>query len=131
MKIPAGPLLEQMASHYGPQSAWRVGIGTLCQRPAETICQVCAAVAEELPGIPLHLWGLSLRTLRSPIVLPQQVVSLDSSSWNWRYGRDLEEWRASGLSQRYWAMTVALPRYLATIERAWSSPRQLALPLAA
>ena len=125
------PLLEQMACYYGPQSAWRVGIGTLCQRSAETIRQVCAAVAEELPGIPLHAWGLTLHTVRAPMVLPRQVISCDSSSWNWRYGRDLEEWRASGLSQRQWAITVALPRYRIAVEQAVGAPKQLPLPLAA
>lgn len=74
------PLLEQMASYYGPQSAWRVGIGTLCQRPAELIRKVCAAVADELPGIPFHAWGLTLHTFRGPIVLPRQVIRCDSSS---------------------------------------------------
>lgn len=85
-------------------------------------------MADELLDIPLHAWGLSLRTLRTPIVLPRQVISCDSSSWNWRYGRDVEDCRASGLSVRQWAITVALPRYQAAVEYGRSSPKQFALP---
>lgn len=125
------PLIAQMASHYGPASMWRVGIGTLCQRSAETIRQVCAAVAEELPGVPLHAWGVSLRTFRSPMMLPPQVISFDSSSWNYLYGRSVERWRASGLSQRQWTITIALPRYLNAVEQGVASPKQLPLPLVA
>lgn len=118
------PLIEEMARTYRQRRAWRVGIGGLVQRGAETIRQVCAAVAEELPGIPFHLWGLSLRTLRSPMVLPRQVISCDSSSWNWRYGQNLEECRASGLSVRQWVITVALPRYRANVQQDQETPQQ-------
>lgn len=126
------PLLEEMAACYGPQSAWRVGIGTLCKRASvELIRQVCRAVAEELPGVAQHLWGVSLRVVRSPIALPAEVQSVDSSSWNRLFYRDKEAWHASGLSERRWTIQVALPDYLAKLERAWSTPKQLVLPLAA
>jgi hypothetical protein len=126
------PLIERMARYYQKQSTWRVGIGTLCRRTrVGTIRQVCAAVAEELPGVPLHLWGVSLRTFRAPVALPTQAVSFDSSSWNRLFARGREEWHTSGLRQRQWTITIALPRYLAAVEHAWSSPKQLSLPLAA
>lgn len=52
------PLIEQMREHYPQGSGWRVGIGTLCQRAdAAMVRSVTRAVASELPGIPLHLWG--------------------------------------------------------------------------
>jgi hypothetical protein len=126
------PLIAEMATHYGPQSAWRVGIGSLCQRASVSmIRQVVAAVAEELPGVPLHLWGVSLRGLRSPVALPGHVVSCDSSSWNRLPVKGVEEWRKSGLSQRRWTITVALPRYLHAIEQTLATPKQLQLPLVA
>jgi len=126
------PLLEEMAVWYGEQSAWRVGVGSLCTRTSvEHIRQVCQVVAAELPGMPLHLWGVSLRAINSCVALPSQVVSTDSSCWNRLFGRQREGWRMSGLSQRQWSITVALPAYLAAVDRAWSSPKQLVLPLKA
>lgn len=126
------PLLEEMAVSYGPESAWRVGIGTLCKRAnVALVHQVCCAVAQVLPGFPLHVWGVSLRLFRAPIALPAEVQSFDSSSWNRLFYRDKEAWHASGLSQRRWTIQVALPEYLAKLECAWSRPKQLSLPLAA
>lgn len=50
------PLIENMRAHYGPASAWRVGMGTLCRRAsALDIHDVVRAVAAVLPGVPLHL----------------------------------------------------------------------------
>jgi hypothetical protein len=123
------PLLDEMACYYGKTSAWRVGIGGLVRRPVETICQICRAVADALPDISLHAWGVSLRTLYSPLALPRQVISFDSSSWARVQDSDRAAWYASGLRQRQWTITVALPRYLAAIEHAWASPKQLALQL--
>jgi hypothetical protein len=125
------PLIEQMAGQYGETSAWRVGIGGLVRRGVEMICQVCTAVAGELSGIPLHAWGVSLRAFRSPLAFPRQLISCDSSSWNSRFCRDIEDCRASGLRQREWTITRALPRYLCALEEAQAAPKQLLLPLAA
>ena len=125
------PLIDQMARQYGETSAWRVGIGGLVRRTVEVICQVCTAVADELPDIPLHAWGVSLRTFRSPLAFPRQVISCDSSSWNARFCRDIETCRVSGLRQRAWTITRALPRYLHALEEAQAEPKQLVLPWAA
>ena len=96
------PLIEQMARQYGETSAWRVGIG-----------------------------GLVRRTFRSPLAFPRQVISCDSSSWNSRFCRDIEACRVSGLRQRAWTITRALPRYLRALEEAQAEPKQLLLPLVA
>ena len=125
------PLIDQMARRYGETSAWRVGIGGLVRREVEMICQICTAVAEELPGIPLHAWGVSLRMFRSPLAFPRQIISCDSSSWNSRFCRAIEECRASGLRQREWTITRALPRYLRACAEAQAEPKQLLLPLTA
>lgn len=95
------------------------------------IRQVCTAVAEELPGVPLHLWGASLRLSLSRLALPEQIVSVDSSTWNRLWYRGREALRASGLAQRQWTISVALPQTLAAFERARATPKQLVLPLAA
>ncbi len=126
------PLIQEMASFYGAHRGWRVGIGTLCQRASIPMIQaVCAAVSSVLPDIPLHLWGVSLRLFRAPAALPNMVTSFDSSSWNRLFGREIEAFRRSGLSQRRWTITVALPWYLAEVSRALAGPKQLSLPLAA
>lgn len=122
------PLITEMQSHYGSVSAFRVGIGTLCARASATmIREVVTAVARELPGVPLHLWGVKLSVMQSPIHLPQQVVSVDSGAWNgmWGHGRNL--WKASGYTQREWCFKVALPTYEAKIIEALSTPKQLSL----
>ncbi len=126
------PLIEQMARRCRRNPAWRVGVGSICQRASVSLIrQVCAAVGEELPGVPLHLWGVSLRLLLSRVALPEQIVSVDSSTWNRLWYRGREVWRASGLTQRSWTITVALPQTLAAFERARATPKQLVLPLAA
>lgn len=114
------PLIAQMAWRYQQNPAWRVGVGSICQRAGvDLIRQVCTAVAEELPGVPLHV-GVPLRLFRSRVALPEQVVSVDSSTWNGLWYRGREAWRASGLPQRQWTIMIALPRYLTTVERAWA-----------
>lgn len=120
------PLIEEMAAHYGPESAFRVGIGTLCARAsAKMIREVVTMVAAELPGIPLHLWGVKLSVLQSPIHLPEQVTSVDSGAWNgmWGHGRNL--WKQTPYTQREWCFKVALPAYEAKIQAALSQPKQM------
>jgi hypothetical protein len=116
------PLIHTMQVFYARTNAFRVGIGTLCRRASTAmIHEVVQAVQQELPGIPLHLWGIKLGALQSPAGLPAAVVSVDSARWNSRFGRQLEEYKRSGLSQRKFAFTVALPRYLAKVKRALRS----------
>lgn len=122
------PLLEEMQRYYGPDSAWRVGIGTLCRRASSRIIfSIIHTVAAELPGIPLHLWGVKLSVIQSSIALPESVVSIDSAAWNGFFGRYIEKWRGSGLSRREYAYLVTLPEYVEKISHVLSSPKQLSL----
>lgn len=125
------PLIEEMADYYGPGSEFRVGIGTLCRRAsAAMVREVAHAVAAELPGVPLHLWGIKLSVLKDSIALPPQVVSLDSAAWSrlmhgGRYGAGgWFEHRDAGMTQRQYIYGVALPRYLAKFEAALDEPKQ-------
>ncbi len=122
------PLIEEMAACYGTESAFRVGIGTLCRRASvDMIHQVVRAVNEILPGVPLHLWGVKLGLLQSPLALPECVASVDSAAWNGLFRTGREEWKTSGLPQRRWIFDVALPRYQAKVEQALSVPKQTIL----
>lgn len=120
------PLIREMSAHYGPSSAFRVGIGTLCARAsANMIRQVVTMVAGELGDVPLHLWGVKLSVLQSPIHLPEQVVSVDSAAWNGMFRTGREKWKQSGLSQRRYCFEVALPAYEAKIHAALNQPKQM------
>lgn len=122
------PLIEEMATDYGPQRGWRVGIGSLCRRASVPLMlAVCQAVSTILHDIPLHLWGVSWLVFHAPVELPGQLVSVDSSAWNRLSEPARAECRASGLSQREWASTVALPRYLAKVAQAEGQPKQRSL----
>lgn len=122
------PLITEMQSEYSIDSAFRVGIGTLCRRASVSmIHQVASAVSEVLPGVPLHLWGVKLELLKSSNALPDAVVSVDSAAWNGLFmkGRDL--YHRSGLSQREYCYQIALPSYLAKVEAALAKPKQISL----
>ena len=122
------PLIEKMQAYYGDDSNFRVGIGTLCRRASvQMIHDVVSAVSAELPGVPLHLWGVKLGLLQSPLALPEQVVSVDSAAWNGMFRTGRERWKQSGLSQRRYCLEVALPSYLAKVEEALSEPKQIAM----
>lgn len=126
------PLIREMQAYYlqrdGVSSEFRVGIGTLCARAsAEMIRKVVIMVASELPGVPLHLWGVKLSVLQMPISIPQQVVSVDSGAWNGMWGKDRELWKRSPYTQREWCFKVALPEYQAKIQAALSYPKQLSM----
>jgi hypothetical protein len=123
------PLLKRMADHYGSRSSFRVGIGTLCRRASPTmIHQVVKMVSEILPGYPLHLWGVKLTLLRHSTSLRANVGSIDSAAWNGRFGKGIEEYRRSGLSQREYAFKVALPAYLAKVGSALAPPPPIGPP---
>lgn len=117
------PLVGEMADHYGPDSAFRVGIGTLCRRASVgMIRDVACAVREELPGVGLHLWGVKLGLLKAWGGPPPGVVSVDSAAWNGLgFGSGKDAYHASqaaGLTQREHAFRVALPSYLGKVSRA-------------
>lgn len=125
-------LIEDMADYYGPGSEFRVGIGTLCRRAStEMIRAVSYAVASEIPGIPLHLWGIKLGALRSSISLPATVASVDSGAWNGttaaRDRRRWETYRDRGWKQQEYAWQVAWPEYRAKLDAAFEQPKQLML----
>lgn len=122
------PLVCEMAAHYGSDSAFRVGIGTLCQRADNRMIRTIArAVTEELPGVPLHLWGIKIAALAGRESLPDAVVSTDSAAFNSFFGRSIERWRESGLTRREYQYQVALPEYQARIDAALSGPKQRVL----
>lgn len=122
------PLITEMFSHYGPQSAFRVGIGTLCARAsAKTIQEVVSMVSRTLPGVPLHLWGVKLSVMKSTLMLPEHVASVDSAAWNGMFKTGRENWKQSGLSQRQYCFQVALPAYEAKIRASLFQPKQPAL----
>lgn len=124
------PLVTEMQAHYGA-GTFRVGIGTLCRRASPaTIRRVVGAVANELPGVPLHLWGIKLSTLQNRIALPAAVVSVDSAAWNALFGSGLEIYKMhsrAGMTQRRYTYTVALPAYLIKFAAALAAPKQLSL----
>src|SRR5258708_4120516 len=52
------PLIDEMHVYYGAESAFRVGIGTLCHRASvEMIRAVVLAVVAVLGEVDIHLWG--------------------------------------------------------------------------
>lgn len=113
------PLIEAMKH----QPDFRVGIGTLCHRASVSmIHQVVNAVGEELPGIPLHLWGVKLGAIQSVAGLPKEVISVDSAAWNGMWGRDITKARnereALGMSKAEFTWTVSLPRYRSKVQDA-------------
>jgi hypothetical protein len=124
------PLVREMQAHYGPGSAFRVGVGTLCKRADALMARrVVQAVARELPGVPLHLWGLTHRVFDSHAALAPQVASLDSAAWNGHFGKGHELWKRSGMQKRAYAYAVALPAYRARYETRATRPRNYELDL--
>jgi hypothetical protein len=128
------PLIAEMHHHYG--SAFRVGIGTLCNRASPTMIRaVVQAVSGVLPDAIFHLWGVKLTLTQNRVVLPPQVVSSDSATWHGYVTRyttghnaaNHREWRQSGLSKMQFGYLVALPRYREKIEAALAAPKQLPL----
>lgn len=124
------PLIIEMQRVYATAgdaraAQFRVGVGSICKRaaPAE-IRAVVAAVAATLPGVPLHLWGANMRGLRGRQGLPATVRSFDTSAWNGRFGRGIEAYRESGLTQREHAYRIALPRYQTRVAHLLAQPRQ-------
>ena len=122
------PLIEEMGGAGNPY--FRVGIGTLCARAsAKMVHEVVQAVAEQLPGIPLHLWGVKLGVLQSPYELPQ-VISVDSAAWEGLMFKGRTEWQQckGRMTQKEYAHNIALPRYLAKVEAAIGAPKRTTIP---
>lgn len=119
------PLIAEMRDHYPADSGWRVGIGTLCQRAdSRMIREVARAVARELPGIPLHLWGVKLAALAGIEALTETVVSVDSAAWNGRFGKGCQASQGSGMTQREYGYKVSLPYYQRRFAAINAKPKQ-------
>lgn len=130
------PLILEMQAHYGEQSAFRVGIGTLCRRiNVQLILAILLTVAQELPEVNcFHLWGVKKTFWQQPLAFPFRVSS-DSASWNMQgyYGDFNPEWKRwkaeqallgfeeSNRTHRY---KVLIPRTQAEIEAVQRQPRQ-------
>jgi len=117
---------------YGPDSLFRVGIGSLCRpmRPGE-LTEIIDAVSGVLPGVNFHLWGVDLRVLQSlRCALPPCVVSCDTSNWNGRaFCRKLstlspEKPSVSQMEQAY----SNLPKYERSVQNALRRVRPALLP---
>lgn len=110
-----------------------VGIGTLKVRDGGAeVSRIVHAVADALPGIPFHLFGVSLKFIKARDGYFPQTASIDTSLWDGRCGHkarhaaNAEQMRL-GLSRMEHGYNVALPRYLQKVETALSSPKQLSL----
>lgn len=124
------PLIELMADDYGPDSFFRVGIGTLCRRAsARMIREVVNAVAAELPDCYFHLWGVKLDFLKSAVALPPQVLSADSAAWNGDFGSDRGWWKGRGQSRSKQRYEIALPLYDKKLKAALAEPKQMSMGL--
>lgn len=118
------PLVRAMRDHYGAESAFRVGIGTLCRRASVGLIRdVVQAVREQLPDVGLHLWGVKLTLLKQGT--PPSVVSFDTAAWNGMFGQDLRQRQESKLTQREYAYLEALPSYGRKIRSALTRSRTL------
>lgn len=126
-------LIEEMRSRYGTDSAFRVGIGTLCARASNTqIQQVVEAVIKELKA-PVHLWGVKLNFLKSESYrnLWQWIASVDSAAWDGLVGprgrKFFEDNYKGRMVQRQYAWEIAWPKYQQKVNRAIGSGGQLSL----
>lgn len=97
----------------------RIGIGSLCQRPAAEVVPIVQAVSEILPDARFHLWGIDIRALRLLMDAGLTNFSFDSASYNGRFKSDIPKIDAEraemGLSQSVHAVSVMLPRRQAKI----------------
>jgi hypothetical protein len=141
-------LILDMQAYYlerdGAQSAFRVGIGSLCRpMPPGQLHAIVGALSTILPGVRFHLWGIKLSFFRRMrYALPDAVISCDSSMWHGarRFAQAPAErgdvpprrekaWKLSGLSQAEYAY-AHLPAYEAAIQAALGGRiRQQVLPL--
>jgi hypothetical protein len=119
---------DEESVHF--ENAFRVGIGSLCGRasPAfilEVVTRIQAIIGAD---IPLHLWGIKLKTLQSGIILPG-VISCDTGAWNGLYGKEHEKRRKSGLTVVEYSWQTKHPIYMRKVARAQQRPQQHGLDL--
>lgn len=124
------PLIKRMLAYYisrdGEQHTFRVGVGSLVKRKAKMVRAILSAIAEELPFAEFHAWGLNYSMVNDTEALPAQVRSGDTSSYNGRFGRSIEQDKGRSEPQRKVVFQEKLPAYLNKIERALASPKQYA-----
>jgi hypothetical protein len=125
------PLVHEMHTHYGADSPWRVGVGTLCQRASvKMIDRVVHAIREELPMVPLHLWGVKLAALKS--IDLTNIVSSDSATWHGLWGPCRHEAREAArelqMSRRTYVLCIGLPRYIDKVNAAVSHEHKASPP---
>lgn len=115
------PLIEEMQAYYGDNPSWRVGIGTLCRRlDAQEINAVVQEVLAVLPGVPLHLWGVKLASLRT--LNTQNVVSSDSAAWHGMFRGNAKKLHIvaaqHGMNRQEYTIKVELPKYIKQVNEA-------------
>ena len=116
------PLVRDMQAHYGNNSPFRLGIGSLVGRPSAEIENIIAMVSTVVPNVPLHLFGFKLRALqqmRMPFPSSIPWVSADSSLWHGARSKRQKAWRESGLTRLDYAFQVGLPDYEWRLGLAW------------
>lgn len=86
----------------------------------DVIQRVSAIIGKD---IPLHCWGVKLKTLQAGVE-PPGVVSSDSGAWSGLFGREHERRRESGLSVVQYSWQVSQPRYARKVWHALASPHQ-------
>lgn len=121
------PLIVKMRDFYqqrdGDQHAFRVGIGSLVKRKPAAIKAIIDAVASILPDdVEFHAWGLSKKAITSGLGF-QRVRSSDTSSFNGRFGSDLEQFKG-GEPQRKVVFQTQLPKYQEAVYATVEQPKQ-------
>ena len=104
-----------------------IGVGNLVRKDINHQ-EIIDEILTELPDVKLHLWGFGLKRLKNINLMG--VQSVDSSSWNGRWGKGLAEYQESrkqGYTQRRYAIEVMLPRYKTKIDKWINRPQQLLL----
>jgi hypothetical protein len=137
-------LILQMKWYYGPDSDFRVAIGSLGrafkQGELPEIVQACSDV---LPGVRFHLYGPKRKALQTmQYALPDCVESWDSSMWHGQRDvvdlpssksqsgetkRAMKAWQASGKTQLAYAVEN-LPIFEQSVYHVLAKPRPTLLP---
>jgi hypothetical protein len=110
-----------------------MGIGSICRRGAIQAAKVICFYGEQLPGTRYHAFGLSVRTLDTPLAprVYHLLRSWDSYTWSWNRGRVTGV--APHLVKQPWENYTDHTRRLAAdykdrvIGRRLAAPRQLTL----
>lgn len=121
-------LIIKMRDYYqrrdGDANAERVGIGSLVRRKPQVVKTIIDAVADVLPeDVSFHAWGMNKKMLSSPLGF-RRVRSSDTGSYNGRFGRDIEAFKATKDPQRKVVFRDRLPKYQEEMHRNAQQPKQ-------